>query len=384
MADERILLAAGGTGGHVFPALAIGAELMRQGYHVDLHTDKRGAQLIASQPHIQTQLKAQAQTRSDGGMLQMKIIAAASPFAGNLPKRIMAILKLLAGTLQSGWHILRRRPHAILGFGGYASAPPLLAGALLRIPAALHEQNGHIGRANQLLARLCGYLMISWPDSHPQPAGTAIILTGLPVAAPFHELAPLPAKAADAPLSVHVQGGSLGAQIFSRIIPEAIAQLPAPIRARLQISQQVHADQHAMVAKAYQEMGITAELQPFFADVPERLARADLVISRAGAASVAEIAAAGRAALFIPFAAALDDHQTANANSLVAVGGAASLPEAEANPDRISAILGTLLSNPAQLADMGKAARTASHPDATRTITRLILSLGRDKSWRHA
>lgn len=376
MADDRILLAAGGTGGHVFPALAIGAELVKQGYHVDLHTDRRGAQLISAQPHIQAQLQ--------DGLLHMNVIAAASPFAGNWPKRILALLKLLGGTMQSGWHLLRQRPYAILGFGGYASAPPLLAGALLRIPAALHEQNGQIGRANQLLARLCGHLMTSWPNSHPEPARTAITLTGLPVAAPLHKIAPLSDKAANAPLFLHVQGGSLGAQIFSHIIPHAIALLPAAIRARLRISQQVHTDHLAMVEHAYQEIGIEAELRPFFDDVPERLARADLVISRAGAASVAEIAAAGRPALFIPFAAALDDHQTANANSLVDVGGAVLMPEAEADAASLSDMLGRLLANPAQLADMGKAARTASQPDATNTITRLILLLGRDKSWRRA
>lgn len=368
MMCNRVLLAAGGTGGHVFPAIAIGTALHETGCHVQFHTDKRGALLLATRPAL-------------CDAFSVKIVAAASPFTGNVLRRSLAMLKLIFGTCQAGAQMMRSRPQMVLGFGGYASAPSLLAASLLRIPAALHEQNSRIGRANRLLARLCGHLILTWQNSHPLPAATNIRIAGLPVDASLYQIADQPLRQPHETLRLHIQGGSLGAHIFGRIVPEAIAQLPEALRQRIELSQQVRADEINRVKARYQELGIHAEIASFFHDIPERLAKADLVISRSGAASVAEIAAAGRAAVFIPFAAALDDHQTANAKALTSVGGGAILPESQATPPALAELLLSLLNAPQSLSDMGRAARTASQTDATKTILALIQELAKNKTW---
>ena len=368
MALKRILLAAGGTGGHVFPAIAIGTALEAEGCKIQFQTDRRGAKLLASK-NIETR------------HFSVSSLAAASPFAGSLPRRLLAITKLAFGTIQASWQMLWSRPQVVLGFGGYASAPSLLAAYLLRIPSALHEQNGRIGRANLLLARLTGHLLLTWQDSYPLPASAKIRLTGLPVAAILHDVPAQPVKEAADKIVIHIQGGSLGAHLFSHIVPKAIATLPKALQSRLIISQQVRSEDLDATRKQYDALEITAELSPFFTDIPARLAAADLIISRSGAASTAEIAAAGRPAIFIPFAGALDDHQTANAEVIVAAGGAHILQETKASPNALAQLLTTILNNPQTLPVMGKAARAASQPDATNNIIKAMRELAQAKSW---
>ena len=371
MPHNHILLAAGGTGGHVFPAIAVGLALKAKGWTVDFQTDLRGLPLLAAKSN---QTSAFAIQR----------ISAASPFSGSPIKRLMAMVKLVIGTAQATWHMIWRRPQVVVGFGGYASAPSLLAASILRVPSALHEQNGRIGRANHMLARLCGHLLSTWADSYPVPAKAKTRQTGLPVDGSLYKISPKVLKTDTDALRLHVQGGSLGAGIFSHIVPEALALLPAPMRARLKISQQTRREDLASVTDAYNALGISAEIAPFFDDVPRKLESANLIISRSGAASTAEIAASGRAAIFVPFAAALDDHQTANAEALTAVNGAIILPEKDANAPALASLLEQLLSQPDRLAKMGNAARTASHPDATNQIIAAITELAQSKSWRDA
>ena len=371
MALNHILLAAGGTGGHVFPAIAIGNALQATGCRVAFQTDKRGARLLAAKA-------------ADTDRFSIQTVAAASPFAGSLPRRLFAMLKLAIGTMQAGWQMIRHRPQAVLGFGGYASAPSMLAAYLLRIPAALHEQNGRIGRANQLLAKLCGHLLLTWQDSKPIPEAAQIRLTGLPVDTKFFQIKTLKQKSATANLTLHIQGGSLGAGIFSHVVPDAIALLPNDLKARLTLSQQVRIEDMQSVKERYEAEGISADLAHFFDDIPDRLAAADLIISRSGAASTTEIAAAGRPAIFIPFKAALDDHQTANADAVVACGGALILQEGEADAPKLAATLEQLLSKPERLAKMGKAARTAGQQNATELILAALSDLAQSKSWRDA
>lgn len=368
MALNRILLAAGGTGGHVFPAIAVGNALQAEGYKIQFHTDKRGAKLLTSK------------SAGTNGF-HMKSLSSASPFTGSLAKRVMAMIRLVFGTMQAFWHMLWSRPQIVVGFGGYASAPSLLAASLLRIPAALHEQNSRIGRANLLLARLTGHLLLTWQDSKPLPASAKIRITGLPVAASLHEISEQTLKSGTDVYHLHVQGGSLGAHIFSQIVPQALAQLPEALKQRLHISQQVRAEDLEQTKADYKAIGINAELAPFFNDIPNRLAAADLIISRSGAASTAEIAAAGRPAIFIPFAGALDDHQTANAEALSSVKAAYLCKERETTAETLSALLLSLLSEPETLVAMGKAARKVSHPQATQQIIAALQELAQTKSW---
>ena len=352
----------------LFPAIAIGTALESEGCKINFQTDERGALLLAAK-------------ETDTKTFAIKSIAAASPFAGSLPHRLLAISKLIIGTIQAGWQMTWSRPQIVLGFGGYASAPSLLAAGLLRIPSALHEQNGRIGRANLLLARLTGHLLLTWQDSHPLPRSVKIRVTGLPVASELFGLTEQPNKTKTDTLQLHIQGGSLGAHLFSQIVPEAIAALPKEMQSRLIISQQVRAEDVDKTSKRYEALGISAEIATFFTDIPARLEAADLIISRSGAASTAEIAAAGRPAIFIPFAGALDDHQTANAQALLAAGGAEILPESEATAEALAERLAILLNNPKKLPEMGKAARTVSQPEATKSIRAALRELVHAKTW---
>lgn len=366
MSGKLIYLAAGGTGGHVFPAVAVAEMLAKDGWQIAFLTDRRGQQLLA--------------TAATG--LAVHQISAASPLAGGMPRRLSALAKLAAGWVQSLLLMLGKRPAFVLGFGGYPSAPPLLAASWLGIPAGLHEQNARIGRANLFLARRCGHLLTSWPDSQPLPDKTRLDETGLPVRAAFFNQAE-PAIAPDR-LELLIIGGSLGAALFADLVPAAVALLEDGLRGRLSIVQQVRAEQADSLKKRWQELGQSVELASFFADLPERMGRADLIICRAGAASVAEVAAAGRAAIFVPFAAAMDDHQSANAASLVSDGAALSLPENEASPQKLAEMMTRLLGDSARRNNMARQAKARARPQACRAIVEIIEARLADSARRAA
>ncbi len=366
MSGKLIYLAAGGTGGHVFPAVAVAQRLAKDGWQVVFLTDRRGQKLLAG--------------AATG--LPVHLVSAASPLAGGLRRRLSALLKLAGGCVQSLLLMLGKRPAFVLGFGGYPSTPPLLAASWLGIPAGLHEQNARIGRANLFLAKRCGHLLTSWPDSQPLPEKTRIDETGLPVRAAFFSQAE-PATAPDR-LQLLVIGGSLGAALFAELVPAAVALLEDGLRARLNIVQQVRAEQADSLKQRWQEQGRTPELASFFPDLPQRMGRADLIICRAGAASVAEVAAAGRAAIFVPFAAAMDDHQSANAASLTGDGAALMLPEKQASPQKLAEMMAWLLGDSARRNNMARQAKARARPQACRAIAEVIEARLADSARRAA
>ena len=342
-----IALAAGGTGGHVFPALAVAEALHGAGIDTLVMTDRRGARLIPPSGRA--------------------ILAAASPFQRGLPRRAMALLKLGVGLAQALALMLRRRPAAMVGFGGYPSFAPLLAARLTGVPALLHEQNAFLGRANNLLARWTGHLALSWPDTANLPSAVDSFVSGMPVRAAFFAIKPRPGSD-DGPLSLMVVGGSLGAAVFAELVPAAVAALPDRIRSRLSVTQQCRAEQLGALTAAYAAIGVRAEIASFFDDMPARFADADLVIARAGASSVAELAAAGRPALLIPFAGAMDDHQTANARQLEVAGGGLCLAEAGLDAADLAVVMARLLGDAACRRTMGLSGRDIAAPDAAKAI----------------
>ena len=360
-----IALAAGGTGGHVFPALAVAEALQRDGFDTLMLTDRRGARLMPASGHI--------------------TLPAGSPFQRGLLRRMRAIGALAAGTIAALAIMIRRRPRVMIGFGGYPAFAPLLAARLLGTPSLLHEQNAFLGRANRLLARWTGNLAISWNGTANVPPAVTARTLGMPVRAAFFDSPALSDKAlsdkavsdrADNRLALTVVGGSLGAGIFADIVPDAISRLDAPLRRRLTVTQQCRAEQQTALRARYADMDVSADIRPFFDDMPVILANSHLVISRAGASSVAELAAAGRPALLVPFAGAMDDHQTMNANQLASVGGGHCLAETDLTADKLAAHLSAMLQDPVRLATMGKAARSLAAASAAADIADWAIELG--------
>ena len=360
-----IALAAGGTGGHVFPALAVAEALQRGGFDTLMLTDRRGARLMPASGHI--------------------TLPAGSPFQRGLLRRMRAIGALAAGTIAALAIMIRRRPRVMIGFGGYPAFAPLLAARLLGTPSLLHEQNAFLGRANRLLARWTGNLAISWNGTANVPPAVTARTLGMPVRAAFFDSPALSDKAlsdkavsdrANNRLALTVVGGSLGAGIFADIVPDAISRLDAPLRRRLTVTQQCRAEQQTALRARYADMDVSADIRPFFDDMPVILANSHLVISRAGASSVAELAAAGRPALLVPFAGAMDDHQTMNANQLASVGGGHCLAETDLTADKLAAHLSAMLQDPARLATMGKAARSLAAASAAADIANWAIELG--------
>jgi len=349
-----IALAAGGTGGHVFPALAVAEALQGRGVDTMLLTDRRGARLMGTAPH--------------------HVLPAGSPFQRGALQRGRAMAQLAAGLVITVAMMLRRRPAAVVGFGGYPSFAPLLGARLTGVPAMLHEQNAYLGRANHLLARWCGHLALSWPGTRNLPGRVKTILSGMPVRAAFFTVKPATAPADDR-LTLMIVGGSLGAAIFAELLPEAVARLDDGLRARLRITQQCRGEQLDSLVARYRTLGVEAEIRPFFDDMPARLAASQLVISRAGASSVAELAAAGRPAILIPFAAAMDDHQTANARQLETAGGGRCLAEDGLDADGLARVMTELLTDPDRLSAMGRSGRSLAAPDAAGDIAEYALTL---------
>lgn len=362
-----ICLAAGGTGGHVFPAMAVAETLSARGYRTQLFTDGRGAKIAnASNPDALS------------APLGVTVIASASPFQRGIIRRMGALFKLGFGALQCLLHFCLKRPAAIIGFGGYPSFAPLFAGGLLRIPGILHEQNAFLGRANHLLARRAGNLALSWDGTRNLPDNIHIDVTGMPVRDAFHQdsisgKAQKPAaRQANDKLHLAVFGGSQGAAIFATLVPTAIGLLPEVLKKRLVITQQARIDQIETLNAVYADMGVTATIAPFFADIAAHIRQSDLIISRAGASSVAELASLGAPTIFIPFPHAMDDHQTQNAMQMQNLGGGLCLAESDLDAEGLAKHLGNLLGNTNLLDDMAVKAKQLSKPDAASNIADMV------------
>lgn len=355
-----VVLATGGTGGHVFPAEALAGELEARGLPFTLVTDSRGRQW-------------------QGALSRRPIhyIHSASP-TGSLRKRLMAMFALALG-LFDAWRALGRiGPSAVVGFGGYASVPTLIAARLRRLPAMLHEQNAVLGKANRLV--LGGAARVATSFARTQylaPDDRRACLVGNPVREPVRLLrsSPYRAPGEGRVIDILVFGGSQGAASFSQIIPEAILALPSTLRARVRLVQQCRPEDIERVRATYTAVGIVAELAPFFADLPARLAAAHLVIGRSGASTVAELAAIGRPSILIPYPYAADDHQSANARAFEATGACIVIPHASFTAAALASHLNALLEAPQRLATMAAAAHAAGRPDAAARLADLVIEM---------
>jgi UDP-N-acetylglucosamine--N-acetylmuramyl-(pentapeptide) pyrophosphoryl-undecaprenol N-acetylglucosamine transferase len=361
-----IVIAAGGTGGHFFPAEALASELIARGHRIALMTDGRSGGL--SNPVF---------AGYECFLIRGAGIAGRGAFRGG-----KAILSLATGVGQARRVLARLDAAAVVGFGGYPSVAPVLATRLLpRRPAViLHEQNAVLGRANRFLARHALALALSFDNTQRLPETAQSVVTGNPVRP---AVAALAAKRYDPPgdgFRLLVLGGSLGARVFSDVVPPALQALPEHIRARLSVVQQCRPEDLDRVRYAYAESGIAAELAAFFPNIGERLAVAHLVLARAGASTVAELAIAGRPAVLVPLPGAIDDHQTANARALEKAGGAWVLPQPELNVDTLRAGLATLIADPASLARAAEAAHTQAHVDSAQLLADLVEALMRHEA----
>ncbi len=366
MSDRPILLAAGGTGGHLFPAAALAQELRRRGDTVDLATDERAEKYGVEFPAREIHRIPSATIRSR------------SPLA-----MAQTFTRLGIGYFGALALLRRVRPRAVMGFGGYPTLPPIIAARTLGIPTAIHEQNAVMGRANRLLSRYADRIAVSFASTKLVPANAEpkIRLTGTPVRDAVLAMrdGPYLAPEPEGRLLLLVFGGSQGAHVFADLMPAALALLPQAIRARLTVVQQAREEDLAGLRAAYAEFGIAAHLAPFFRDLPERMASAHLVIARSGASTVAELMTIGRPAVLVPLPHALDNDQLENAKRLEAGGGGWCLRQADLTPERLASELERLFTAPGLLADAAAKAKAMGEPGAVAKLADLVAELCQDK-----
>ncbi|MBN9070939.1 MAG: undecaprenyldiphospho-muramoylpentapeptide beta-N-acetylglucosaminyltransferase [Rhizobiales bacterium] len=356
MAKGAVLLAAGGTGGHLFPAEALAHELVSRGWQVHLATDDRVERFAGNFP------------ASEVHRIPSATLGGRNPLA-----LARAGLTIWRGVRQASGVIQRIGAKAVVGFGGYPTLPPVYAATRRGVPSLIHEQNVVMGRANKALAgrvtAIAGGFLCEQASGHPEK----YVFTGNPVRQPVLDALDVayaaPSRAE--PFRLLVFGGSQGAQFFSDAVPAAIGLLPASERLRVRVTQQVRAEDMERVRAAYRTLGVDAELAPFFSDMAQRLAAAHLVVSRAGASTVTELSVLGRPALLVPYPHALDHDQAANAAALAAAGGAEVHPQATLPPEKLAGRLVALMGDPGLLNRMAEAARSTGKPDAARLLADL-------------
>ena len=360
---DTFVIAAGGTGGHLFPAEALASELVRRGQRVVLMTDAR----------------SQAERSPIFAAHERFVLPGAGIAGRGVLRAASASVALAAGVAQARAILARFDVAAVVAFGGYPSVAPVLGARLLRNrpPVILHEQNAVLGRANRFLARQATLLALSFPETTRVPPGAAGLTVGNPVRQAIAALAErgYAPPSEDSKVRLLVLGGSLGARVFSDIVPAAVALLPDALCSRLSVVQQCRAEDLERVRTVYAAYGIDAELSVFFPDIAERLAAAHLVIARAGASTVAELAVASRPAILVPLPGAIDDHQLANANALVAARGASMIAQRDFTPEALAERLAALLATPDLLFHAAAAARKLARPDAAAQLAELALSL---------
>ncbi len=358
------VVAAGGTGGHLFPAQALAEALIARGWTIVLASDERVAGLSQDFP-AERRIGLSAATYRPGDPIGM----------------LRAGIAVMHGAFQARAAYREINPQVVVGFGGYPSAPALVAAILDRRPTVIHEQNAVMGRANRMLARHVTTVACAFPTLLKTPgnvAGRAIVV-GNPVRPPIRALANLPydPPGAEGPIRILVTGGSQGARLLSELVPEAIAALPDALRTRLMVQQQTRAESMETARRTYRNAVVDAEIAPFFRDMAGRLAAAHLVIGRSGAGSVCEFAVAGKPAILVPLAIALDDDQGQNAKFLADAGGAEVAREGQLTVASLSSALETLLTNPGRLARMAAASRSVAMPDAAERLADVVESTSR-------
>jgi UDP-N-acetylglucosamine--N-acetylmuramyl-(pentapeptide) pyrophosphoryl-undecaprenol N-acetylglucosamine transferase len=355
------VLAAGGTGGHMVPAHVLALELRARGAEVHLVTDERGLRFPGLFEGVPRTVVSAAST-GRSGLLSAPAVAYA----------------VWSGRRQARALYRQLRPRAVIGFGGYPSLPGLLGGLANGTPCLIHEQNAVLGRTNRFLAGRVRAIATSYPQVARLAPGLAgkVHLTGNPVRAEVVATRAMPFDAQAPALRLLVTGGSQGAAILNTIVPAAVAMLPEAVRARLSVVHQGRDADAALMAVAYRKAGVPAEIRAYFADLPHEIARAHIVIARAGASTVAELAVAGRPAILVPLPIATDDHQTANAQALAAAGGAVVIPQPRFTAEALAAALTAWLADPKALAAAAAGARSVGVPDAAARLADLVIATG--------
>jgi UDP-N-acetylglucosamine--N-acetylmuramyl-(pentapeptide) pyrophosphoryl-undecaprenol N-acetylglucosamine transferase len=360
---RHFVLAAGGTGGHMIPAHALAAELIRRGHRVALVTDERGARFPGLFQGVQTH------------------VLPAGRLAGGPIGWLRAFRAIHAGREMARQLYRTFEPSAVVGFGGYPALPALLAALKQGVPTALHEQNAVLGRTNRLLARRVDLIATGFgnverlPDRH---AGKVHVV-GNPVREEIASLRdqPFPPLADDGIFRILVTGGSQGATILSDVVPEGVGLVPVTFRRRMQVTQQCRPEDIDTVRAKYAGLGIPADLATYLPDLPDRLGWSHLVIGRAGASTIAELTVAGRPAILIPYPAATDDHQTANAREMVEAGGARSIPQPRFTATELAKQMQKLALEPGALQNAAERAKGVGRPNAARDLADLVEGLGR-------
>ena len=353
---KLLVIAAGGTGGHMFPAQALAEAMLAKGWRVKLSTDERGARYAGGFPDA----------------VEINVVKSATFTRGGIVAKLAVPFRILTGVAGAMWRMFRECPDVVVGFGGYPAIPAMAAAWVFRIPRMIHEQNGVLGRTNRVFAKrvdkvACGI----WPTTLPE--GVEGVHVGNPVRASVLERAGAGyIPPGNYPMSILVMGGSQGARILSDIVPPAIDALAENIRRNVRVAHQVRDEDMQRVATYYADALISADVQPFFDDVPNRMSEAQLVITRSGASTVADVSVIGRPAIFVPYAAATGDHQTANARQLVDAGAAILIPEDAFTVKALTAQIETILTNDAGALKMAQAALACGIPDATTRLVALV------------
>ena len=350
-----IVLSAGGTGGHLFPAQALAGELTRRGHGIVVMTDARFANYATSFPGSRIEPVPSAPLNS-----------------------LLAPFKIVAGVLLATAKLLRLKPAAVIGFGGYPSVPVMLAAIIARLPTAIIEQNAVVGRANRLVMNHVRRVAAAFPIARFAPRDRSkIVLTGNPLRPEVIALwgAAYNTPSADGTLHLLVFGGSQGARALSEVVPAAITKLPDALKSRLSIVQQCRPEDMDKVRDAYAQANVRAELKPFFHDMPQRMAEAQLVIGRSGAGTVSELMAIGRPAILVPLPHALDDNQTPNAEILSHAGAGWTVAQRDLRADGLAGMLTEIFAAPSDLAMRAAKAHSLATPGATQKLADMVEQL---------
>jgi UDP-N-acetylglucosamine--N-acetylmuramyl-(pentapeptide) pyrophosphoryl-undecaprenol N-acetylglucosamine transferase len=360
MPDQKrpVLLAAGGTGGHLFPAEALAEVLAQRGQQIALVTDTRVDAWVERFP-------GDVYTLTSGTVTGSGLISKAR-----------GVLRLVRGVMQANSLISRLNPKVIVGFGGYPTVPPVLVGSMKGIPTLIHEGNAVMGRANRFLAPRVSRIATGFPLKHADfPDKT--VLTGNPVRKPVLRAAEKPFSLfeADGEVRILAFGGSQGARVMSDVVPTALHNLPEEIRKRLRVTQQAREEDVFRVQTSYTKHGISAEVASFFSDLPARMAESHLVIARAGASTVSELAVVGRPSVLVPLPGAIDQDQASNAEVISAAGGAVIMPQSQFSPNHLTDLVAQLINEPEKLNRMAGAARSIGVSNAASRLASEVLSL---------
>ncbi len=362
---KTVLLSAGGTGGHLFPAQALAHELGRRGWTVYLATDGRAERFAGEFPARET------------------FIIPSATFGGRNPVTLLkALWTIWRGVRETGRVIGQKKPDAVIGFGGYPTLPPVYAASRRKVPTIIHEQNAVMGRANKALAGLVNAVAGGFLPADSGSHADKTVITGNPVRPDVLEAAGRQYDSArpGKPFNLLVFGGSQGARFFSEAIPAAVELLPEELRSQLSIVQQARVEDEARVKQAYEHLGVRAEVSPFFSNMADRIANAHLVISRSGASTVSEISAIGRPAILVPYPYALDHDQAANAAALASVGGAEVHHQRTLDGPVIAEILSQAMAEPDRLSTMASAAKSVGRPDAVHLLADLVEAIASGQS----